>query len=378
MQFIDSQGRTFWEGKRVLLRVGFDLGKNFGAMEEFRIITGLKSIRFLLDQGAHVVILNHNGRPEGKVVPELSNASIAKRLAEHLKREVPLIELGSSNVPTPIAVVENLRFDPREETNDLAFAKELALLGDIYVNDAFSNAHRAHSSQVALPSLLPHFGGIHLKKELSILLDARDNPQQPLLLIIGGAKVDTKLKILKNFWNNAQGIIVGGILANTILHAKGIAIGKSIIEEIYLEDISFLAITDTRLHLPVDVRVATNIQGTEGVRVAPIGNLRENEIILDIGPDTEFLFDNIIKSVKMIIWNGPIGKFEVDAFSQGTARLVTSLLESGARVITGGGETVEFLEEKRLLDKFYFVSTGGGSMLAFLAKEPMPALSALE
>lgn len=378
MKFIDSLLPQDLAGKRVLLRTGFDMGKNFGAMEDFRIKAGMKSISFLLTQGANVLILNHNGRPEGKVDPGLSNATIAKKLAELLGREVPLLPLAQRAIAAPIAVLENLRFDPREEAGDMSFARELAQLGDIYVNDAFASCHRAHTSMVLLPFLLPHYGGIHLKKEVEALTQARDYPEHPLLLIIGGAKVETKMKIVKNFWEKADEMIVGGILANTMLHAQGVAIGKSLIEEEYLKDLGNIPITDTRLHLPADVRVATNLEGTQGVRVAAIGNLHEDEIILDIGPDTEFLFDNIIKSARMIIWNGPIGKYEIQAFSQGTIHLVNSLLESGAHVITGGGETVEFLEARGLLDTFAFVSTGGGAMLSFLAGDPMPALDALE
>jgi len=362
----------------VLLRVGFDMGKNFSAMEEFRISAGLPTIQFLLEHGARILLLNHNGRPEGKVVPELSNAAIGKRLNELLGQDIPLLPLDTSSFDMPLAILENLRFDSREKTNDYTFAKELARLGDIYVNDAFSNAHRADASQVALPSLLPHFAGLRLKQELNVLIQARDYPLQPLLIIIGGAKVETKIKIITNFWDKAQSIILGGILANTILHAQGIAIGKSLIEPEYLPQLKDISITDTRLHLPVDVRVATDLEGTSGVRVAPVGKLSDQEIILDIGPDTEILFDNVIKSARMILWNGPMGKYEIQAFSHGTYHVLASLLQASAQVIVGGGETVEFLESQQVLDKFFFVSTGGGAMLSFLAGEPMPALEALQ
>jgi len=377
MKFIDELSRADLEGKRVLLRTGFDMGKNFGAMEEFRIDAGLPSITYLLENGASLVILNHNGRPEGKVLPELSNAMVAQKLAAILSREVPLIPLGSQSAPAPLAVLENLRFDPREEANDYTFAKELARLGDMYVNDAFSNAHRAHASQVALASLLPHFAGLRVKKELEMLTQARDNPAHPFLLIAGGTKLETKLKMIRLFWDKSEGIMLGGALANAFLHAQGIAIGKSLIEPEFIPQLQSIPLTDTRLHVPVDVRVANNFEGTGGVRISAVGKLRDDDIILDIGPDTETLFDNIIKSAKMIVWNGPMGKFEISAFASGTTHLVSSLLESGARVITGGGETVEFLEEQNVLAKFFFVSTGGGSMLAFLSGEPLPALEAL-
>lgn len=380
MQWIDDIPKEEWKAKRVLLRVGFDMGKEFGAMEEFRITAGLPTIQYLLDAGACVVILNHNGRPEGKEVPELSNAGIAKRLGQMLKREVPLLPLATSSLPATgdVFFLENLRFDPREEANDMDFAKELAQLGDAYVNEAFPNCHRAHASMVALASLLPRFGGLHLKLEYTSLLQVRENPEKPFILVMGGTKGETKMRIVKRFWDKTDGIILGGVLANTFLHAKGIATGKSLVEMDAIGDVDSVELTDTRLHLPVDVRVAKDFEGKEGVRVAPVGKLAEDEIILDIGPDTELLFDNIVKSAKMIVWNGPLGKFEVPAFSQGTKSLLASLIASGARVLTGGGETVQFLEDQRVMDKFSFVSTGGGAMLSFLANDPMPALDALQ
>lgn len=365
----------------MLLRVGFDMGKDFAAMHSFRLRAGLESIRYLLERGAFIVLLNHNGRPGGREVSELSNKVITVALGKTLGRSIPLFPLSASSrgLPLlPLLFLENLRFNPGEEANDSGFAKMLAGLGSVYINDAFSVSHRAHASLVALPPLLPHFGGLCLKREIGILRKVEETPEHPLLLIIGGVKIETKMKIIKRFWDKAEGIILGGALANTFLHVKGVAVGKSIIEVEHTEDIENISLTDTRLHLPVDVRVAKDFEGSEGVRVAPMGKLGDDEIILDIGPDTELLFDEIVRASKMVLWNGPMGKFEVPQFREGTERLLTSLLESSAKVITGGGETVEFLEEKGMLDKFYFVSTGGGAMLTFLAGDPMPGLDALE
>lgn len=378
MQFIDDVNDSYWQGKRVLLRVGFDMGKEFAAMEEFRIKKGFASITYLLQRGANVLLLNHNGRPAGKIDPALSNAMVAKKVSKLLQREVPLIPLETKEVTsTPLALLENLRFDPREEAYDSSFALELAQLGDAYVNDAFSNSHRAHTSMTSLASLLPHFGGLQLRQELEVLGEVLNNPVHPLLLIIGGLKIETKMKMVKRFWDRVEGILLGGALANTFLHAKGIAVGKSIIEPSYLGDIKDIPLTDTRLHLPLDVRVARDFDGKEGVRITGTGNLKEDEIILDIGPDTELLFDNVIKSAKMVIWNGPLGKFEISVFAHGTKSVLRSLLESSAQVIIGGGETVELLEMEGAIDKVYFVSTGGGAMLSFLAGEKMPGLEVL-
>lgn len=378
MKCVDEVDERYWQGKRVLVRVGFDVGKEFGSSEEFRIQSALPTITFLLERGAKLLLLNHNGRPEGEVIPELSNASIAKRLASDLGKEIPLFPLSIDHIEAPIALLENLRFDAREEAGDRVFADELARLGDVYVNEAFSNSHRAHASMVALPRLLPHFAGLELKKEVSLLGEVRDHPSHPLLLIIGGIKVETKINVIRNFWNNVQGLLLGGVLANTFLHLNGIAIGKSIIALEELEAIKDIPLTDVRLHLPVDVRVGTSMETPKDVRIAPVGKLNDNEIILDIGPDTEILFDNLIKSAKMIVWNGPLGKCEIPEFCKGTERLFEFLVKSSAKVIAGGGETVEFLEKQNALNAFYFVSTGGGAMLDFLAGEPMPALEALQ
>lgn len=380
MKFIDEVNEKFWEGKRVLLRVGFDVGKNAGAMEEFRIRSGRSSIEFLLSRGAKIILLNHNGRPNGSVVPELSNKPIGEKLRELLQKEVLFIPRApdSSSLPNaPLILLENTRFNPGEERNDPTFAKQLAELGDAYVNDAFSVSHRNHASIAGIASYLPHFGGLCLKREIEALSQVRDNPEHPLALIIGGIKIETKMKIVNRFWEKAEAIILGGALANTFLHMKGIAVGKSIIEVESAKDIERISLTDNRLHLPVDVRVAKDFEGKEGVRVAPIGKLQDNEIILDIGPDTELLFDGVIKSIKTIIWNGPLGKFEIPQFREGTEHLLTSLLQGNAKVITGGGETVELLEERGAIDKCHFVSTGGAAMLAYLAGDSMPGLEAL-
>ncbi len=377
MKCVDDVGEDYWQGKRVLVRVGFDVGKEFGPLEEFRIQSALPTIQFLLKRGARIILLNHNGRPEGKVVPELSNLPIVKRLEADLGKEIPLLPLDVDHVEAPLVLLENLRFDGREEAGDKTFAEHLGRLGDVYVNEAFSNSHRAHASMVALPGLLPHFAGLQLKKELSTLGEVRDHPSHPLLLIIGGVKVETKIKIIKRFWNNVQGLLLGGALANTLLHLNGVAVGKSIIVLKEAESIKDISLTDTKLHLPVDVRVGAGMEKPIDMRIAPVGKLNDDEIILDIGPDTEILFDNLIKSAKMIVWNGPLGKCEIPEFCRGTERLFESLTKSSAKVIAGGGETVEFLEKRNALSTFYFVSTGGGAMLDFLAGEAMPALEVL-
>lgn len=393
MKYIDDASLDCSD-KRVLVRAGFDVALTqlptvgdqpaavYEAAEARRIEAGCETIRFLLGKGARVIIINQVGRPGGKIVPALSNAPVAKKLGELLGEEIPLFSLDAQykiqDTRYNVVMLENVRFNPGEENNDAEFARELAKLGDIYVNDAFSNSHRAHASMVGLPRLLPSYGGLLLKKELVHLLEAKDNPFHPLLLIIGGAKIGTKLKVLRFFWDKSEGIMLGGAIANTLLHASGIAVGKSLIEEDELAGVADLPLTDTRLHLPVDVRVARDFEGASGPRIAPVGRLEEEEIILDIGPDSEELFDNIIQSAKMVIWNGPIGKFEIPAFAHGTLAIAESIKASKAKTIIGGGETIEFLARHNLLDAFSFVSTGGGAMLEYLGGEKLPALEALE
>lgn len=387
MHFVDEQGLDF-SGKRVLLRAGFDValadtGEGFSVVETRRIEAGVSTIRFLLERGASVIILNHIGRPGGKVNEALSNKPVARVLEKLISEPVGVVSHEDTFSPERypsgrVTMLENIRFFSQEEAADKNFAEQLGTLGNVYVNDAFSNCHRAHASMVALAGQLPAYGGLLLKEELNVLGAALDNPLHPLVLIIGGAKIETKIKILFNFWNKTENVILGGAIANTLLHAKGVAVGKSLIDSLPPEGLDGISLTDTRLHLPVDVRVAKDFEGKQGLRVAPVGNLEQDEIILDIGPDSEILFDNIVKRAKMIVWNGPIGKFEVPEFAKGTLALARSIKASSARSIIGGGETIEFLKQHQLLDAFSFVSTGGGAMLEYLSGNTLPALAALQ
>jgi 3-phosphoglycerate kinase len=275
-------------------------------------------------------------------------------------------------------MLENLRFHQGEEANDETFARSLAEMGEIYVNDAFAVSHRAHASVEAITRFLPSFAGFLLSKEIDNLLRARDNPDHPLTVIIGGAKMSTKIKLIQTFLNKAENIILGGALANTVLHAKGIAVGKSIIEESMAPEINKLEITDTKIHLPLDALVCSSREDISGCHPGPIGMTQQNESIFDIGFDSQKLFSRVINSSKMIVWNGPMGLFEVEAFAFGTKAIAEAIVGSAAYSIVGGGETVAYLEKIGLVDKFSFVSTGGGAMLEFLAGEKLPGLTALE
>ncbi|TSC53482.1 MAG: phosphoglycerate kinase [Parcubacteria group bacterium LiPW_39] len=395
--------------KRVLLRVDFNvsLDKQGRVIDDFRIRATLPTIRCLLEQKSKVILLAHLGRPleeSSKFNPPAGGQSsppagdlpqgekfslrpVAERLSELLGREVRLApdcvgeEVRSQVAKTSegeILMLENLRWHPEEETNDAGFAKSLAELGEVYINDAFAVSHRAHASVEAITKFLSSCAGFLLEKEIVNLSRVRDNPEYPLCVIIGGAKISTKIKLIQSFLNQAQDIILGGALANTVLHAKGIAIGKSLIEEAMVPEVKKLEITNTKLHLPVDAVLCTDREGKGICRTGPVGKIGEQELLLDIGPDSEELFAHVIKQAKMTVWNGPIGLFEVEKFSHGTRAVAEAVAESSAFSIVGGGETVAYLEKIGLVDKFSFVSTGGGAMLEFLTGEALPGLEALK
>jgi 3-phosphoglycerate kinase len=287
-------------------------------------------------------------------------------------------QLASAMAEGDILLLENLRWHSEEEANNAEFARQLASLGEVYVNDAFAVSHRAHASVAAITRFLPSTAGFLLEKEIVNLSRALNNPDHPLCVILGGAKISTKIKLIQNFLGKAQDIVLGGALANTVLHAKGIAMGQSLIEENMIDEVAKLEITDTKLHLPVDAVLCTNKSGTGLCRTGPVGNIKANELLLDIGPDSEELFAQVIKRAKMIIWNGVVGFYEVKNFCHGTQAIAQSIVQTpGAFSIVGGGETVAYLEQAGLLDRFNFVSTGGGAMMEFLSGEQLPGIEAL-
>jgi len=381
ISFIDEVNPL--QGKHILLRVGFDVSLSDLDNEQisWRIRQGIETIEFLLTKGAKVLLLNHIDRPRGVIVPEFSNVRVAKIVSKILKQEIPCLptEEGISpwNLGHNLLMLENLRFSPEEEANDEKFARRLANLGEIYVNDAFSNCHRAHASMVGIPKFLPSYGGLLLKKELAGLEEARLHEAKPLVLVMGGLKIETKLPAIKYFWDKSQVIILGGALANAFLQCQGIAIGKSIIPPEEAEILKSFPLTAGKIYLPIDVRTSKDKTGSTRIMIRPVGNIKEDEIILDIGPDSEILFDNIIRYAKIVVWNGPIGMFEEPLFANGTIALARSLQESNAKVFIGGGQTIEFLQKNHLAKETFFLSTGGGAMLSYIAGEELPGIKAL-
>jgi len=386
------------KNKRVLVRVDFNvsLDKSGKVIDDFRMRATVPTIKYLMEQGAKIILLAHLGRPLENIggrsdVADLRDRftlrPIANRLSVLIGREINLAAdcIGEAVKEQVIQVqagdilmLENLRFHQGEEANEDGFAKSLAEMGEIYVNDAFAVSHRAHASVESITRFLPSVAGFLLIKEIENLLRARDNPVHPLTVIIGGAKMSTKIKLIQNFLNKAEDIILGGALANTVLHAQGIAVGKSIIEESMVPEINKLEITDTKIHLPVDALVCASRENLESCHPGPIGFMQPHESIFDIGFDSQKLFSRVINASKMIIWNGPMGLFEVDTFAYGTRVLAEVIAESKSYSIVGGGETVAYLEKIGLVDKFSFVSTGGGAMLEFLVGDKLPGLEALK
>lgn len=373
-------------GKRVLVRVDFNvpLTKNgrVGRSEDFRIIRTIPTIEYLISKGARIVLMAHLGRPEGKFDQKYSLKPVAKKLSQLLNRKVLLspevvgkktTELVSLLKNEEILMLENVRFHQREEMNCKHFAKQLADLGDVYVNDAFAVSHRAQSSVCAITELLPTYAGLLMEDEIKYLNRALRKPKKPLVIIIGGSKISTKLKVIKNFTKIARKILLGGSLANTVLAVMGVSVGKSLVESKMFIEIKKIKLTNNQIVVPVDGVMATNKELKKN-RIDAIGDVKKNEYVLDIGPDTVKLYENILKSAKMVVWNGPMGLIENPVFAKGTTSLIRFLANSKTETIVGGGETVQVIRKMKLEDKFSFISTGGGAMLEFLEGKKMPGL----
>jgi len=375
--------------KKVLLRVDFNtpLQDNGEIEDDSRIVKTIPTIKFLLEKGAkQIIIITHLGRPKGEIIEKLKTDVLAKKLEKLLKESVIKInEITPKSVPekAKIIMLENLRFDPREKKNDDKMARELAKLADIYVNDAFGASHREHTSIVAITKHLPSYAGLLLQKEIDVLSEVLKNPKKPLTVILGGAKIDTKIGIIKNFLNKADNILVGGGIANTFLYAQGYDIGQSLYEkdkkEIAQEIMMTAEIEHEKFVIPKDVIVASEAKENAVTLDIPIEDLELDMKIFDIGKETLGKFLYIIKNSGMIIWNGPVGLFECKAFERGTKAIAEMLSISKAKTILGGGDTISALKKFKISeDKFDHVSTGGGAMLEFLEGKELPGIIALE
>ena len=381
------------EGRRVLVRVDFNVPmKNGEITDDFRIQSSLKTIKYLIDQKARVILMSHLGRPKGEYKKEFSLAPVKTRLEELLGQDVVFIEAttpandltiaASENLKNgQVMLLENTRFSPGEEKNDPEFAKLLAKHADYFVNDAFGTAHRAHASNVGVSELLPSAAGFLVAKEIEYIKDNLDNPQRPFVAILGGAKVSDKIGVIENLLNKVNAILIGGAMANTFLKANGYDMGKSLVEDDKLELAKSLIekAKEARvdLVLPVDVVVSESLDKPKGVKTVLLEDLPKDTMALDIGKMTINLFADKIKKAKLVIWNGPMGVFENEKFSKGTFEIAKAVAESAAISIIGGGDSALAVKLSGYEDKVSHVSTGGGASLEMVEGEELPGLAAI-
>jgi len=376
------------EGKRVLVRVDFNVPLAEGKVaDDTRIRAALPTINYLLEHGAKVILMSHLGRPKGKVVDGLRLNPVADRLAELLGRPVvklddcvgPEVEAAVSKMkPGDVVLLENTRFHPEERANDPAFARKLASLGDIFVNDAFGTAHRAHASTVGVAEYLPAVAGFLMEKELTFLSQALTSPDHPFVVILGGAKISDKIGVIHNLLTKADALLIGGGIANTFLKAKGYEIGQSLVEDESLDVArAMLERAGEKMALPVDVVVADRFDAEAISKVVPVDQVPRDWRILDIGPETVELFRRKLTGARTVVWNGPMGVFEFPKFAVGTEAIARILAESGATTIIGGGDSAAAVEQAGLADKMTHISTGGGAALEFLEGKELPGVAAL-
>ncbi len=378
-----------FENKKVLVRVDFNvpLDDDGNITEDVRIVAAIPTITFLLEKNAKVILMSHLGRPKGEIVEKLKMDRVAKKLSDLLDREVIKLDdcIGqevkekiNEMKNKDIVLLENLRFHAEEENNDEEFAKELASLADVYVNNAFANCHRNHASMAPITKFLPFCAGFLVEDEMMILTRIIQNPEKPFVAIIGGAKPD-KIDVIKNLLNIADNIIIGGVLANTFLKAVGANIGKSKFDPESVDDAkSLLLQSGGKIILPVDVFVADSIEKGENSRIAKIEKITDECMIGDIGSDSIALYKKILKDAKTIVWSGPLGSFEFEKFTEGTNEIALFLSGLKAKVIIGGGDSAAAIKKLGLEDGVNYISTGGGAFLQFLSGKELPAIKALQ
>ena len=391
MKFIDE---IDLKDKRVLFRFDFNVPMNgsLNITDDTRIRTVLPTVNYALDEGAKVIIISHLGRPKGKVVPEMSLAPVAKRLTRLLGKDVRILkdcigdevkQVVAELQPGDVLLLENLRFHPEETANDEAFARELAGFCDVYIDDAFGNAHRSHASNVGITKFVPICGaGFLIKQELNYFKKVIDKPARPFVVIIGGSKVSGKMEALSNLITKVDKMIIGGGIAFTFLKALGYSIGKSIVKDDLIpmahEVMTKAKKLGVKFYLPIDCVIAENKSAEAESKIVPVQEINANWLGLDIGPATITLFTQALGNAKTIVWNGPMGVFEIDAYSRGTSALAHSVANSYALTIVGGGDTDVAVHKTGESDKITYISTGGGASLQFLEGKVLPAIEALE
>lgn len=380
------------KGKRIFIRADFNipLDENLNVTDDRRIRSTLPTINYAVDEGAKVILASHLGRPKGGPDKHYSLSPIAKRLQRLIKKEVtflpdcigPEIEAAVNKMSEgDIILLENLRFHTEEEKNDEEFSRALSRLADYYINDAFGTAHRAHASIIGIPKFLPSAAGFLLSKEIEYLKGAVDNPVRPFVAILGGAKVSGKIGVLENLENKVDKVIVGGGMVYTFLKAMGYSVGDSLVEE---DMISFansirekVISKGIKFYLPVDCVVALSLEQGAETKIVPVQEIPNGWKALDIGPASVKLFTEAISNAKTVLWNGPMGVFEIDAFSRGTFAIAHAVADAYALTIVGGGDTDLAVSRSGVSENISFISTGGGAALQLLEGKELPGLAAL-
>ena len=379
-------------GKKVLVRCDFNvpLDENGNITDENRIVGALPTIQYLIGKGAKVILCSHMGKPKGNPVPELSLAPVAKRLSEKLGKEVVFAadnNVVGENAKAAVAamndgdvvLLENTRYRAEETKNVDEFSKDLASLADVFVNDAFGTAHRAHCSNVGVSALLkPAVAGYLIEKEIKFLGNAVENPERPLVAILGGSKVSSKISVIENLLKKVDKLIIGGGMAYTFFAAQGKTVGTSLLEADYIDYAKkMIDEAGDKLVLPVDTVVAQEFNNDAPSKVVE-GNIPEDYMGLDIGPKTIELFKNVLKEAKTVVWNGPMGVFEMPNFAKGTNEIASMLADLDATTVIGGGDSVAAVNQAGLGDKMTHISTGGGASMEFLEGKALPGIVSLD
>lgn len=383
------------EGKKVLVRVDFNvpLNEELEITDDTRIKATIPTINYLISNQVKVILMSHLGRPKGKVIEKLRLDPVAKRLSELLKQDIKKVndcigeevEKVVSNMQNgEVVLLENLRFYPEEEKNDYEFSKKLANLADIFINDAFGTAHRAHSSTVGVAEILPSYAGFLMAKEIEVLSNLMENPERPFVVLLGGAKISGKIDIVQNLLDIADKILIAGGMSYTCLAAQGYEVGNSLLEEYDLEIVKkMLKRAEERgnkILLPVDLVIARK-EVTENAesKMVKIDNIPEDGIGVDLGEKSLAMFEEKIKRARTVFWNGPVGVFEIDKFAKGTNRIARVLADMYGKAVTvvGGGDSIAAIDKAGFAEKITHISTGGGASLEFLGGKKLPGIEVL-
>jgi phosphoglycerate kinase len=377
------------KGKRVLMRVDFNVPMEAGKVtDDKRIRASLPTIKYILDQGASLILMSHLGRPKNGFDPEFSLKAASESLSGLLGKPVQMApdcigaeveKMANALRPGEVLLLENTRFHPEEEKNDLDLAKKMASLGEIYVNDAFGSAHRAHSSTEGVAHFLPAVSGFLMEQELEYLGRATSNPEHPYIAILGGAKISDKILVVENLLSKCDRLIVGGGMANTFLAAKGMNMQDSLVESASIDTAkAILEKSGAHIILPVDAVIADKFDADANIQIVPVDEIPAGWRMMDVGPKTIDLYKASLVGAKLIVWNGPVGVFEMPKFSEGTFALAKLLSESGATTVIGGGDSASAVKKAGVAKQMTHVSTGGGASLEFLEGKELPGVAALQ